>query len=426
MPYQTAAYYLIILEGPGKGTTHAVSGTQVTIGRQADNQIVINDHRISRHHAQLSWRGSGYLLEDLGSANGTWVNGAKVTSPVTLRTGDTIGVSQDVKLLFSDQPDASDHTYMAPAGSLSGTGTGYGAPAGAMVPQVPAVPTAPPSEGSQGLMAFGIGGLIALVGALALVAVGAAVYFLSKPGAPATESVDATALAALSMTQVAVAQTQAAAVTPTPYPTATPYPTYTAFPTNAPTWTPYPTYTPYPTVAATWTPYPTYTLYPTFTSEPTKQPTDTPRPPPAVVVAPTATTTTQPPATPKPLYDVSLGRNVVYENWGIPTNPDGCNGPYWDEGSHLKRLTVEVIVVNNSTNFIPDKWMPTFISASGAPLKACIWYYNNTVVEPREMVDVTFATHLDRGDYVRAMVFDFPGQSVTVCMGPGGNSIPCQ
>ena len=42
MSYQPAAYYLIILEGPGKGTPHAVHGAQVTIGRQADNQIVID------------------------------------------------------------------------------------------------------------------------------------------------------------------------------------------------------------------------------------------------------------------------------------------------------------------------------------------------------------------------------------------------
>jgi pSer/pThr/pTyr-binding forkhead associated (FHA) protein len=420
MAYQSAAYYLIVLEGPGKGTTHAVHGTQMTLGRQADNQIVINDHRVSRHHAQLSWRGTSYVLEDLGSANGTWVNGAKVTNPVTLKPGDTVGLSQDIKLLFSDQPDASDKTYLTPGMAGAGAaGAAYPASAGAMVPQPPSLPTAPPSEGSSsGMMAFGIGGLIALVGALALVAVGAAIYFLSKPASPtSTASVDATALAVLSLTQ-------AANVTLTPYPTATPYPTYTPFPTDAPTATPYPTYTPYPTDAPTATPYPTYTLYPTYTPEPTKEVQNTPKPPPLPPPPQQPTITTAPPATPKPLYNVRTGRNVVYEPWGNPGNPDGCNGPY-DDRIEVRRFTVQVLVTNNSKNWIPDHWGPTFISGSGANLPTCIWYYNNTVVEPGETTDVTFATHLAKGDYVRALVFDFPGQTVTICLDPGGNEVPC-
>ncbi len=420
MAYQSAAYYLIVLQGPGQGTTHAVHGTTVSIGRQADNQIVINDHRVSRHHAQLSWRGSGYVLEDLGSANGTWVNGAKVTNPVTLTVGDTVGVSQDVKLLFSDQADASDHTYMSQGAAQGLTGAGYAPSSGAMVPQPPSLPTAPPSEGNQSLMALGVGGLIALVGVLALVAIGAAVYFLSKPSDGGSGSTDATALAALSLTQAAVATPTG---TPTPYPTATPYPTYTPYPTDAATATPYPTYTPYPTDVPTATPYPTYTPYPTDMPTYTPYPTYTaPRPytPPTdqpVVVVPTAT--------PQPSYDVHVGRNVVYEPWGIPTDPDGCNGPYWDEGSTLKRFTVQVLVTNNSKNFIPDHWSPDFVSASGAGLRTCIWYYNNTVVEPGETTDVTFATHLERSDYVRALIFDFPGQTITLCLSPSGNEIPC-
>jgi hypothetical protein len=203
-------------------------------------------------------------------------------------------------------------------------------------------------------------------------------------------------------------RTQAPGQSPTP----TPYPTYTPYPTPQPTVTPYPTYTPYPTPQPTATPYPTYTPYPTPTAviPPTQpRPTDTPVPTAAFL----------------PPYSVTLGRNVMYEPWGRPLDPDGCSGPYNDD-SPVRRLTVEVILTNNSNSFIPDNWGPTFFSASGQILQTCAWLYDDMAVQPGETINVTFATHMEANDWVSAMVFDELGYTVTLCLNPSGQVVGCQ
>ncbi len=260
---------------------------------------------------------------------------------------------------------------------------------------------------------------MAAIGLLVVVVVGIAIYLLLKPATPGAQP-----------PQAAVS-TNASASRPTP----TPYPTYTPYPTPAPTLTPYPTYTPYPTPAPTATLYPTYTPYPTPVPTATPYPTYTPYPTPrpvVVVVQPTNAPAEVPPAAPPPTatpqapYTVTLGRNVIYEPWGRPTDPGGCNGPYDDKHGRMRRFTVEVILTNTSNRFTRDSWFPTFISASGRPLQPCIWYYNNTVVEPGESADVTFATHLEANDWVRAMVFDELKYTVTICLNGAAQQVPCQ
>ena len=46
----------------------------VTIGREAGNDIVLEDPQVSRHHARLTLQGGGYVVEDLGSTNGSFIN----------------------------------------------------------------------------------------------------------------------------------------------------------------------------------------------------------------------------------------------------------------------------------------------------------------------------------------------------------------
>jgi transcriptional regulator with GAF, ATPase, and Fis domain len=50
-------------------------GETLTVGREADNGLVLEDRRVSKCHARLSWSGTGWRMEDLGSKNGTFVNG---------------------------------------------------------------------------------------------------------------------------------------------------------------------------------------------------------------------------------------------------------------------------------------------------------------------------------------------------------------
>jgi len=89
---------LIIAAGPGRGQTFDLRG-QVRLGRSRDNAIVLSDGKVSRHHAQLDPVRDTYILADLGSANGTYVNGVRITQPVRLRDGDLINLG-DTQLLF--------------------------------------------------------------------------------------------------------------------------------------------------------------------------------------------------------------------------------------------------------------------------------------------------------------------------------------
>ncbi|HPM23116.1 MAG TPA: ATP-binding protein [Phycisphaerae bacterium] len=82
---------LIVLQGPDKGRTLRTIDDQVLIGR-GSTQVPLTDPTISRRHAQLQAADAGWLLTDLGSANGTYVNGVRIQKPTRLKHGDQIRV----------------------------------------------------------------------------------------------------------------------------------------------------------------------------------------------------------------------------------------------------------------------------------------------------------------------------------------------
>ncbi len=70
---------------------------KIKVGRAAENEIVLNDPRVSRNHAELEWNGTGFTRRDLGSANGTSVNGQRLANAARmLRDGDEILLSKQV------------------------------------------------------------------------------------------------------------------------------------------------------------------------------------------------------------------------------------------------------------------------------------------------------------------------------------------
>ena len=77
------------LDGPQEKIFKA--GDVVTIGRGDNNSIVINSPKISRNHASIEWSGERFVVRDLKSSNGTFVNGQRVESmPFVLRDGDEL------------------------------------------------------------------------------------------------------------------------------------------------------------------------------------------------------------------------------------------------------------------------------------------------------------------------------------------------
>ncbi|MCZ7415958.1 MULTISPECIES: DUF1707 and FHA domain-containing protein [unclassified Streptomyces] len=72
----------LLLPGPGP--------YPLSIGRAPGSVLRLNDHTVSRAHAQLRHTGVGWSLRDLGSSNGTWVNGRRVTGSVVVGPGDHV------------------------------------------------------------------------------------------------------------------------------------------------------------------------------------------------------------------------------------------------------------------------------------------------------------------------------------------------
>lgn len=82
--------WLLATTGPSKGRTFAIPTNGATVGRLPENGVYIPDQRLSREHARIEFREGSYILSDLGSRNGTALNGSLVSTPQTLTSGDTI------------------------------------------------------------------------------------------------------------------------------------------------------------------------------------------------------------------------------------------------------------------------------------------------------------------------------------------------
>ncbi len=104
------AYQLVMRAGPTPDKAIELNQDRMTIGRDATNEIVINDPEVSRQHARLTAQIGGYILEDLGSTNGTFVDGEKLIGPHLLKPGETVQLGGNVILSFQAvqfDPDAT-------------------------------------------------------------------------------------------------------------------------------------------------------------------------------------------------------------------------------------------------------------------------------------------------------------------------------
>ncbi|MGH9524514.1 MAG: FHA domain-containing protein FhaB/FipA [Terriglobales bacterium] len=88
--------HLVILEGALAGTRIPLKESTITFGRAEDSTVVLTDDYASTRHAHLAPRGGQWLLEDLGSTNGTYLDGTKVTGPTPVSIGAPIRIGRTV------------------------------------------------------------------------------------------------------------------------------------------------------------------------------------------------------------------------------------------------------------------------------------------------------------------------------------------
>jgi pSer/pThr/pTyr-binding forkhead associated (FHA) protein len=87
-------YILRVETGPGSGQDFYLTGASVTIGRELGNEVLLTDSKLSRCHVRLNLEGIEVIAIDLGSANGTRVNGRRISGPHPLYVGDLIQVGE--------------------------------------------------------------------------------------------------------------------------------------------------------------------------------------------------------------------------------------------------------------------------------------------------------------------------------------------
>jgi len=250
-PRQAAAT-LTIASGPSAGRRFSIDAAAITIGRHDQCDIQVEDRWLSRRHARIAWTGSGYIIEDLGSTNGTYVNGERVAGSRALKSGDRLRLGEQVEFAFQVRVQEPWHKAPVPPG-IAPSPRSSGGPPRAYEPR----PEPVPAKRGSFLQGGGIRvWALALLGLFFILLVGAGIYYLLSDrgqgiaGTPAEQA----------------ALPEPTTVTPTPIP-----PTAALTPTSMPTPTRTRTPTRTPTITATRTP----------TITPTPMRTRTPTPPPS-------------------------------------------------------------------------------------------------------------------------------------------------
>ena len=98
------AFQLVMKTGPAPGRTHPLEKSVISIGRDAGSEVFVNDVEVSRQHVRVTEQAGNYILEDLGSTNGTFVNGQRVVGQRILQAGDTITLGERVSFVYEAIP----------------------------------------------------------------------------------------------------------------------------------------------------------------------------------------------------------------------------------------------------------------------------------------------------------------------------------
>ncbi len=106
-------YRLTIIKGFNKGAVYPLDADETIIGRGEENEIVLNIAEVSRTHAVLIKAEEGFMIKDLGSTNGTYVDKKKIGGKYLLKPGDTIMLGDAIYMTYQADIDPEE-TLIAP------------------------------------------------------------------------------------------------------------------------------------------------------------------------------------------------------------------------------------------------------------------------------------------------------------------------
>ncbi len=103
-------YSFVMTKGPAVGYVYPLEDESITIGRDLDNDLVIQDPEVSRQHLRLHRSQRGYLIEDLRSTNGTFINGEPLLETRCLEPNDIVKLGTVIQLqyIYGDEPADED------------------------------------------------------------------------------------------------------------------------------------------------------------------------------------------------------------------------------------------------------------------------------------------------------------------------------
>jgi pSer/pThr/pTyr-binding forkhead associated (FHA) protein len=140
-----AQFQFVIRSGPNTGKVFPLDAPEIIVGREASNRVAINDAEVSRKHAKLTLHGSAYVIQDLGSTNGTFVNGQRITSTRVLNPGDSVSFGENIVLGYEGIVDPNVTVIASAPLPKTAAPIQRPAPAPVFTPPVPAPAYTPPT-----------------------------------------------------------------------------------------------------------------------------------------------------------------------------------------------------------------------------------------------------------------------------------------
>lgn len=141
------SFQLVMKSAPYPEKEFPLVKDEMIVGRDTTSDIVISDAEISRRHARLYKLGEAYMIEDLGSTNGSFVNGQRLTGPHALQPGETVRFGENIMLVFEAPMAAYD-----PNATMVSGGSAFPMPGEPVAPAIPpmSVPAVPDTAGKVG------------------------------------------------------------------------------------------------------------------------------------------------------------------------------------------------------------------------------------------------------------------------------------